>query len=169
MGQGASLASLRLGGASGVTDRHLASLASLAALTQLCLSGTGGAVSATLLAEAAAGCRRLQDLDISASAANDACLAAAAAMPRLRQLSAAGCSGLGGGAGAAALAAGPAAATLHWLDLGSTATGDAAVAALAAGCHQLRGINLTGCLGLSPAAVEHLSHLPRLSCLGLGR
>ncbi len=152
-----------------MTDRHLASLSALTALTQLSLAGTGGAVSATLLAEAAAGCRRLRDLDISGTAANDACLAAAAAMPRLHQLSAAGCSGLGAGAGVAALAAGPAAATLHWLDLSGTAVGNAAAAALAAGCRQLRGVNLTGCAGLSPAGVESLSHLPRLSCLGLGR
>lgn len=140
--QGASLASLRLGGASGVTDRHLASLASLTALTWLCLAGVGGAISATLLAEAAAGCRCLRDLDISG--ASDACLAAAAAMPSLRQLSAAGCGGLGAGAGAPALAAGPAAATLCWLDIAGTSAGDTAAAALAAGCRQLRGVNLTG-------------------------
>lgn len=152
--QGASMASLRLGGASGVTDRHLASLSSLTALTWLCLAGVGGAISATLLAEAAAGCRRLRNLDISG--ASDACLAAAAGMPSLRQLSAAGCGGLGAGAGAPALAAGPAAAMLCWLDIAGSAAGDTAAAA---GCRQLLGVNLTGCQGLSPAGVEHLSLL----------
>lgn len=95
-----------------------------------------------------------RDLDICG--ASDACLAAAAAMPSLRQLSAAGCGGLGAGAGAPALAAGPAAAMLCWLDIAGTAAGDTAAAA---GCRQLLGVNLTGCQGLSPAGVEHLSRL----------
>ena len=165
--QAAALCCLRLGGASGVTDRHLSSLRALSALTHLCLAGTGGAVSATLLAEAAAGCTCLQQLDISSTAADDACLAAVAALPRLTQLAAAGCGRIG--AGVAALAAGPAAQALHWLDLSSTDADDAAAAALAAGCRELRGLQLSGCRELTPAAVEHLAQLSRLTCLALGR
>lgn len=166
--QGASLRVLRLGGASGLRDRHLSSMRALSALRVLCLSGTGAAVSPALVADAAAGCPTLHSLHLAGTAANDACLAAAAAMPALRQLDASGCADVGA-AGAAALASGPAARSLRWLDLSQTAAEDAAVAALAAGCRQLRGLRLTGCSGLTPAAVEQLCRLPRLESLALGR
>lgn len=167
--QGASLRVLRLGGTSGLKDRHLSSLRALCALQVLCLAGTGAAaVSPTLLADAAAGCPSLHTLHLGGTAANDGCLAAAAAMPALRHLDASGCASVGA-AGVAALAAGPAARSLRWLDLSQTAADDAAVAALSAGCRQLRGVQLTGCSGLTPAAVEQLCRLPRLESLSLGR
>lgn len=162
---GGSLRSLRLGGAGGVTDRHLSSLRSLEALTHLCLASVT-AVSAALLTDAAASCPALHHLDISGTAADDACLAAAG-MPPLRALAAAGCARCTS-AGVAALAAGPAAVTLRWLDLSHTGADDAAAAELAERCGSLQALHLTGC-ELMPAAVERLRQLSSLRNLSLGR
>jgi hypothetical protein len=163
----ASLRCLRLGGASGVSHAHLASLPALAALETLCVAGCREAVAAPLLAAAAAGCPRLRRLDLSHTAADDACLAAAAALPRLQELAAAGCRV--SGAGVQALAAGPAGAALRWLDLSLTGADDGGAAALAARCAQLRGLLLTGCQQLGPGGVEALGALRRLTCLSLSR
>lgn len=166
--QGASLRSLRLGGASGLTDRHLSSLRALEALTSLCLAGTGAALSPTLLGEVADRCHSLARLDISGTAADDACLAAAGVLP-LSHLAVAGCSQIGA-AGVAALAAGPAARSLRWLDLSQTSVDDAAMFQLQSHCRQLTGLQLTGCRELSPHGVAaSVCSLPRLTDLGLGR
>jgi hypothetical protein len=166
--QGASLRSIRLSGASGLTDRHLSSLRGLEALTSLCLAGTGAALSATLLGEVADRCQYLSHLDISSTAADDACLAAAGVLP-LSHLAIAGCSTVGA-AGVAALAAGPAARSLRWLDLSQTSADDAAVWQLAQHCCKLTGLQLKGCRELSAAGVAgSVCQLRRLSDLGLGR
>lgn len=166
--QRASLRQLLLGGASGLTEPHLASLRALCALETLCLAGTRGAVSSDLVADAAAGCPNLASLDLSATPAGDGCLAAAAALPRLARLAAAGCGRISS-AGVAALAAGPAAASLRALDLSHTSADDGAIAALAAGARGLRVLRLMGCHALTPAAVDALCTLSRLRALALGR
>lgn len=166
--QGASLSSLRLSGASGLTDRHLSSLRALEALTSLCLAGTGAALSATLLGEVADRCHSLAHLDISSTAADNACLAAAGVLP-LKHLAVAGCSAVGA-AGVAALVAGPAARSLRWLDLSQTSTDDTAVAELGQHCRQLTGLQLTGCRELSADGVQFsLCRLTSMANLGLGR
>ncbi|KAI3428195.1 hypothetical protein D9Q98_006575 [Chlorella vulgaris] len=166
--QAPTLRCLRLGGASGVTDAHLSSLRCLSALEWLCLAGSRTAVSPTLLAEVASGCPLLQQLDISHTAADDDCFTAIAALPALRLLAASGCARVGGG-GVHALAAGRTAGTLRKLDLCLTGTNDEAADALAAGCQQLRGLQLTGCGKLSPRGAEVLGQLERLESLSLGR